>query len=91
MSAPLLGIAVLPSACSGGVSGLFCTLARNASCNWLVSADCDGGVLCLDIGQISLQNGPFPPGRQSCFPSTLLAISVAFDMPAPGGRFLFRP
>lgn len=30
------------------------------------------------------------PGRWSCFPSVLLAISVAFEMPAPGGTAAFQ-
>lgn len=54
------------------------------SCNWLASADCatdacSAYVLGKLVSRMSLPSWP-----QSCFPSTLLAISVAFKMPAPG-------
>lgn len=75
VSAPLLAV-VLSQGCSA--------LPRSVSCNWLASADCamdacSACVLGKLVSRMSLQSRP-----QSCFPNTLLAISVALKMPAPG-------
>lgn len=75
VTAPLLAV-VLSQGCSA--------LPRNVSRNWLASADCamdtcSACVLGKLVSRISLPSWP-----QSCFPSTLLAISVAFEMPAAG-------
>lgn len=74
-SAPLLAV-VLSQGCSA--------LPRSVSCSWLASADCamDACSACVLGKLVSRMSLPSRP--QSCFPSMLLAISVAFKMPAPG-------
>lgn len=59
-------------------------LPRSVFCNWLASDDCakDTRSACALGKLVSRMSLPSQP--QSCFPSTLLAITVAFKMPPPG-------